>query len=123
MSTETEINQNSGRFATDLAKEAASEIQAENIHVIDVREISSFTDYFIVLSAQSTRHIKAISEIIQSTLKANGFNLHHKEGDHKSKWLLLDYGNLIVHLFDTDAREFYDIENAWENSKTIEIIQ
>jgi len=112
-----------GRSASDLAVESAANLQAENIHLLDVRGLSDFTDYFVILTATSSRHLRAVSSDIEFSLKSEGHVIHHKEGDHTSGWTLLDYGNLVVHLFAPDYREFYNLESAWSEAKTLRIIQ
>ena len=112
-----------GREAADIAVHSAVELQAENIHLLDVRGISEFADYFVVLTAQSSRHLRAIASDMEFSLKSEGHNIHHKEGDPTSGWTLLDYGDLIIHLFAPEYREFYDLENAWAEAKTLSIIQ
>ena len=111
------------RSASDLAVESAENLQAENIHLLDVRGLSDFTDYFVILTATSSRHLRAVASDIEFSLKSEGHVIHHKEGDHTSGWTLLDYGNLIVHLFAPEYREFYDLESAWTEAKTLRIIQ
>ena len=112
-----------GRSASDLAVESAANLQAENIHLLDVRGLSDFTDYFVILTATSSRHLRAVASDIEFSLKSEGHVIHHKEGDHTSGWTLLDYGNLVVHLFAPDYREFYNLESAWSEAKTLRIIQ
>ena len=112
-----------GRSASDLAVDSAANLQAENIHLLDVRGISDFADYFVILTATSSRHLRAVASDIEFSLKSEGHVIHHKEGDHTSGWTLLDYGNLIVHLFAPEHREFYDLESAWSEAKTLRIIQ
>jgi|TARA_B100001750_G_C15369075_1_gene526296 ribosome-associated protein len=117
------MNEDMMRTAADLVVDTASEIQAENIHLLDVRGVSEFSDYFVILSTLSPRHMRAVSIEIEGTLKTNGVSIHHKEGDHNSGWSLLDYGDLIIHLFAPDSRDFYDLESAWPDAKTLRIIQ
>ena len=117
------MNEDKMRTAADLVVDTASEIQAEDIHLLDIRGVSEFSDYFVILSTLSPRHMRAVSIEIEGALKTNGVNIHHKEGDHNSGWALLDYGDLIVHLFAPDSREFYDLESAWPDAKTLRIIQ
>ena len=117
------MNEDMMRTAADLVVDTASEIQAENIHLLDVRGVSEFSDYFVILSTLSPRHMRAVTIEIEGTLKTNGGSIHHKEGDHNSGWSLLDYGDLIIHLFAPDSRDFYDLESAWPDAKTLRIIQ
>ena len=111
------------RSAADLAVDSAAYFQAENIHLLDLRGLSDFSDYFVILTATSSRHLRAVASDIEFSLKSEGHVIHHKEGDHTSGWTLLDYGNLIVHLFAPEYREFYNLESAWAEAKILSIIQ
>ncbi|MFL2784116.1 MAG: ribosome silencing factor, partial [Dehalococcoidia bacterium] len=101
MDTQTTYK-NKVQTAIELALDSGSEFQAEDIIMMDVSESCAFADYFILMTANSPRHMRAISEDIESHLKNLGLTLHHREGDQNSGWYLLDYGDLVIHLF---ARE------------------
>ena len=111
------------RQAADTAVDISSELQAEDIRLMDVRGISDFADYFVLMTTQSPRHMRAVRDEIEVSLKTDGVNLHHREGDHTSGWALLDYGDLVIHMFSQDFREFYDLESAWTEARTLSIIQ
>ena len=111
------------RQAADTAVDISSELQAEDIRLMDVRGISDFADYFVLMTTQSPRHMRAVRDEIEVSLKTDGVNLHHREGDHNSGWALLDYGDLVIHMFSQDFREFYDLESAWTEARTLSIIQ
>ena len=97
------------RQAADTAVDISSELQAEDIRLMDVRGISDFADYFVLMTTQSPRHMRAVRDEIEVSLKTDGVNLHHSEGDHHSGWALLDYGELVIHMFSLDFREFYEL--------------
>lgn len=80
---------------------------------MDMRKVSAFCDYFIVMSANNPRQIKAISDDLEETLEDKEIRLWHREGDKEAKWLLLDFGDCVVHLFDSETRRFYDLEGLW----------
>ncbi len=80
---------------------------------MDMRKVSAFCDYFIVMSANNPRQIKALSDEIEEKLDEEGIRLWHVEGDSESKWVLLDFGDCLVHLFEPEARRFYDLEGLW----------
>ena len=107
----------------EAALEASSDIQAENIRLLDVSEQCEFADYFVVLSVESPRQMRAVVDEIESKLKILSLPLHHREGDNTSGWTLLDYGDLVVHVFGEEFREFYSLEDAWPDSRTVRIIQ
>ena len=107
----------------EAALEASSDIQAENIRLLDVSKQCEFADYFVVLTVQSPRQMRAVVDEIESKLKILSLPLHHREGDNTSGWTLLDYGDLVVHVFGEEFREYYSLEDAWPDSRTVRIIQ
>lgn len=112
--------------ASDLARravEAATEKQATDVVLLDVRDICNFADYFVLSTAESGRQINAVSEEIEKILKAEGERPIHREGSADSGWVLLDYGNVIVHTFAPLEREFYDLEGLWSSAKAVVRIQ
>lgn len=102
---------------------AAAEKKAINSVVLDLREIASFTDYFVITSGTNERQVKAISDGIVDTLKKAGSAAARIEGYKTAEWILLDYGDFVVHVFDEKARAFYDLERLWRESKRVELPQ
>lgn len=103
------------------ALHAAADKKAENIVVLDLREIASFTDYFVIASGTNERQVQAISDEVAETLKKSGNNAARIEGYKTAEWILLDYGDFVVHVFDDKARKFYDLERLWRESKRVEL--
>ncbi len=105
-----------------LAIECASEKKAFNLTALDLREVASFTEFFIIASANNQRQVQAICDEIQEQLKKQ---LKSKavriEGYSSAEWVLLDYGDFIVHVFEKKAREFYDLERLWRDARKVEI--
>ena len=93
--------------------EVASDKLAEDIVLLDVRELCSFADYFVICSGASQRQTSAIADEIDKALHKKGPQLNHKEGDVESGWLLMDYGDVIVHIFGAEEREFYKLDKLW----------
>ena len=106
-----------------LAVDMASEKQAADIVMLDIRGVSDFTDYFVVLTAESSRQMRSLVEDIEEALEKTGATLHHREGASDAGWRLLDFGDVIVHLFSPEAREFYNIEGAWSRAAEVVRIQ
>ena len=100
---------------------AASEKKAIEPVVLDLREISSFTDYFVIVSGANERQVQAISDEIYETLKKANHAAARVEGYKTAEWILLDYGDFVVHVFDHKARKFYDLERLWRESKRVEL--
>jgi ribosome-associated protein len=103
------------------ALEAAAEKKAINSVVLDLREVASFTDYFVITSGTNERQVQAISDEIVETLKKAGTAAARVEGYKTAEWILLDYGDFVVHVFDEKARTFYDLERLWRESKRVEL--
>ena len=95
------------------AVEAASDKQASDIVLLNVRSICSFADYFVICSADSERQMKAIYEEIEQDLKKDGVLPHHHEGTVDSGWLLIDFGDVIIHIFAPPEREYYQLDELW----------
>jgi len=103
--------------------EAAEGKQAADIVLLDVRGICSFADYFVICSGESDRQMKAIDEEVAHILKKEGILPHHREGTIDSGWLLLDFGEVIVHIFAPFERELYQLDKLWSQAVPIVRIQ
>jgi len=103
--------------------EAASDKQAADIVLLDARGVCSFADYFVMCSGDSDRQIKAIYDEVGHTLKREGILPHHHEGTVDSGWLLLDYGDVIVHIFAPFEREYYQLDELWSQAVPVVRIQ
>jgi len=103
------------------AVRAAEEKQARNIRVLDLKEVTSFADYFVILSGANTRQIQAISDEIHQRLKKLGETPSSVEGYENAEWVLMDYGDYLVHIFSEKARLYYDLERLWRDAKTVEL--
>jgi ribosome-associated protein len=89
--------------------------------MLDARQICSFADFFVICSGDSDRQIQAIQEEIRSTLKSEGILAHHSEGTADSGWILLDLGNVIIHIFSPQMRDYYKLDELW--NKAIPVIR
>lgn len=103
------------------ALHAASEKKALDPVVLDLREIASFTDYFVIVSGANERQVQAVSDEIYESLKKSGHAAARVEGYKTAEWILLDYGDFVVHVFEQKARRFYDLERLWRESKRVEL--
>ena len=104
-----------------IALHAAGEKKAIDIVLLDLREIASFTDYFMITSGANERQVQAISDGIYESLKKRGSNAARVEGHKTAEWILLDYGDFVVHVFEQKARNFYDLERLWREAKRVEL--
>ena len=91
-----------------------------NVLIIDLRKLVSFTDYFVICSADSDVQVKAIADQVDKVLSEEGIRCWHKEGLRALSWVLLDYVDVVVHIFKKDAREFYNLEKLWGDAPVIE---
>ncbi len=105
------------------AIELASDKQAQNIVLLDVKDISSFTDYMIMLSGSSTRQVQSLGNDIAEKIKKDGLRLHHQEGSSNSGWVLLDFGDIVVNVFSEEQRNFYKLEEVWRTGRELIRIQ
>ena len=99
------------------AIEAALDKKAQDAVVLELGEICSFTDYFLICTGTSTRQNQTIAEGIEETLKRQGVRPLHIEGHSEGEWILMDYVDFVVHIFTVRAREFYDLERLWRAGK------
>jgi ribosome-associated protein len=103
--------------------EAALDKQAVDILMLDIRQVTSFADYFVICSAESDRQIDAICDEIDAVLSKEDINIYRREGGADSGWVLLDFGSVIVHVFDQTTRQYYDLEQLWEKATPVIRIQ
>lgn len=96
-----------------LIADAASDKKAQDIVFIDMRNVSLVADYFIICSGTSVPQVKAIADNIEEKLAEAGQELIHREGYREGRWVLLDYGTCVAHIFLTEEREFYHLERLW----------
>ena len=103
--------------------EAAADKQASNIVLLDARRVCSFADYFVICSGDSERQISSIYDEVGHRLKQAGILPNHKEGTVDSGWLLLDFGDIIVHIFSSFEREYYQLDKLWSRAAPVLRIQ
>ena len=111
----------SARGTAQRAARAALDKSAADLMMLDVRGLSSVTDYFLVCSGRSTTHVRTIAEGIRRELKDEGVRPLHSEGRVESGWVLLDYGDVLVHVFLGDTRAYYALERLWGDAPSVPI--
>ena len=92
-----------------------------DVRILDLRKVAAFSDFFVICSADSDTQVKAISDEIDNNLRDQGIKCWHKEGLTALSWVLMDYVDVVVHVFKKDVREFYNIEKLWGDAPAIEI--
>lgn len=106
-----------------IAVEFASDKLASDVLLLDIHEVSDFCDYFVIISTDSSRQLSGLAEDLEHQLERKGSQRHHREGTPQSGWMLLDFGDVIIHIFGPEMREFYDLESAWDGGTEIVRIQ
>jgi len=103
-----------------IAAKALDSKKAEDMAAIKVADLTVITEYFLIATASSSTHVRALFEEVEDKLSAEGLEPYHIEG-RGTNWILLDYGSIIVHVFTRDAREFYSLDRIWDDGEHIEI--
>lgn len=98
---------------------AAEERKAYDLKVLQLGEVTSFTDYFLICSGTSERQVKAIADSVQQTMKDERVRPLHVEGYKNGRWVLMDYGDFVVHIFDQETRSFYGLERLWGDAPDV----
>jgi ribosome-associated protein len=103
------------------AVDAARGKKALDLVVLDLRPLDSFTDYFVICSGQNARQVQAIADAVEDSLRKVQVRPAHVEGFQRAEWVLLDYFDFIVHVFNTERREFYALERLWGSAERLEL--
>lgn len=98
----------------DIVLEAIDDKNGDDTSVLDVREQTSIADYFVITSGTSTTQVSAIADAVDRKMEEKGYEKINRSGYSSARWVLLDYGNVIVHVFHKDERDYYNLERLWE---------
>jgi ribosome-associated protein len=104
-----------------LIASAALDGLAEDAVILDMRRVASFCDLFVICEGRSPLHVEAIHDRIVERTAEHGFTPYHREGGRNATWIVLDYGDIVVHIFDEPTRAFYDLEALWADAQRIEV--
>lgn len=110
-----------GKEMAKLACKALDDKKGQDIKVIDIHEVSVIADYFIIASGTNANQVQAMVDNVEEELGRAGFDAKQIEGSKNSNWILMDYGDLIVHVFDEENRLFYDLERIWRDGKIVDM--
>lgn len=102
---------------TEAICKAASDKKARDIVVMDMQGLMSSTDYFVICSANTATQVRAIADNIEEAMDEAGIAFNHKEGYREGEWILLDYGDVVAHVFMQEAREYYALERLWGDAE------
>ena len=100
---------------------AMEDKKAEDIRMLDISEVSVLADYFIIASGKNRNQIQAMKENVEEQMEKRGFFVKHVEGYDTAHWILMDYGDVILHIFDEESRMFYDLERIWRDGRPVEL--
>jgi len=118
-----EVDMENSKEKVRLAYEALEEKKGEDIQIIDIKDISIIADYFIIASGSNALQVDALMNSVRENLGKNGYEPIRIEGIRSASWILMDYGDVIVHVFSKEDRLFYNLERIWRDGKTISIDQ
>ena len=117
---DTETQSVSSRDLAIAAARAAADKQGERVVVLDVRELIVITDYFVIASGGSERQVRTIVEEVEKALRELGMKPIRREGEDDRRWVLLDFFDIVVHVFAQEERDYYDLERLWGDAPTLE---
>jgi ribosome-associated protein len=106
--------------ALKIALNAADAKKANDLVALDISEIASFASFFLLCTGDSSRQMQAIADEVEQRLRANGIRPSHVEGYQNAEWILMDYMDLVVHIFSKTARAYYDLERLWRDGKRLD---
>ena len=100
---------------------ALEDKKAEEIQLIDISEVSTIADYFVITNGANMSQIQALADHVQEKLAMNGIHPRSVEGYNAANWILMDYNDILVHVFDKESRGFYDLERMWRDGNIVDI--
>ena len=109
------------RMMANIAYKALDDKKGEDIKIIDISTVSTIADYFIIANGSNENQVRALVESVEDELAKAGFVVKQREGYGLGNWVLLDFGDIIVHVFDKENRLFYDLERIWRDGKTVNV--
>lgn len=112
---------NKSKQMAKIACAALEEKKAEDLKVINIEEVSVLADYFIITSGTNKNQVQALVDNVEEALGKAGYQAKQVEGYQTANWILLDYGDIIIHVFDSENRLFYDLERIWRDGKSISV--
>lgn len=109
------------KMMAQIACKAIDDKKGQDIKIIDIHNVSVIADYFVIASGTNSNQVQAIVDNVEEQLGRAGFEAKQIEGNRNSSWILMDYGDVIVHVFDEENRLFYDLERIWRDGKVLEM--
>jgi len=109
------------KIKVDRVVQILQDKKAKDIKVLDIHELSALSDYFVIATGTSTTHVQALCDNVEEKMEEDGYKIHHKEGFRNGRWILLDYYDVIIHIFYEEERKFYNLERLWVDAKTVSV--
>ncbi|MFW2365670.1 MAG: ribosome silencing factor [Desulforhopalus sp.] len=116
-----EYREKSGEELAQICSQAALDTKGEELVILDVRGLTTFTEYFVIMNGKSTRHVQALAEAIEGKLRSKRVKASRAEGLKEGMWVLLDFDDVVVHIFYHEQRKFYDLEGLWSEARRVDI--
>lgn len=113
------MTDNAAKNMAKIAYEALEDKKAVDITIIDISEVTVVADYFLIASGTNHNQVQALADNVEEKLGRAGYPMRQSEGYRTANWILMDYGDIIVHVFDSENRLFYDLERIWRDGRTI----
>jgi|AP45_3_1055517.scaffolds.fasta_scaffold55744_2 ribosome-associated protein len=127
MTSSTHPTEESERLESEdiarLAVEVASDHLGSDIALLDISEVSDFTDFFVIVTGETSRHLEAVASDVTRSLRKKKVRPLHREGTGQGGWILVDYGDVVLHVFDRETRERYALERLWSRGREIVRVQ
>ena len=114
---------NTPKEVAALAAKALDSKKGVDIRLLGITDISTLADYFLICTATSNTHVRALCDAVEEAMDAAGEELHSREGHRSGTWVLLDYGCVVVHVFTEETRQFYDLERLWQDAVRIDLAE
>jgi ribosome-associated protein len=109
--------------AAKLAAQAGLDKKAEDVTILDLRGLSSYADFLVIMSAASDRQVHAVADAADEALRNNGYRPIGVEGVGAGNWILIDAGDVVVHVFQSEARAFYDLDGLWADARREQLVE
>ena len=112
---------NTAQEMAAIVYKALDDKKAFDIKILDIKKISAVADYFVIADGTNKNQVQAMCDSVEEEMHKAGFSLRQREGRASGSWILLDFGDVIIHVFDKESRDFYNIERAWKDGKEITV--
>lgn len=121
LETEQTVSSDATREKALLCARAAIDKKAENVKILNLSDLSGFTDYFVICSGMSDRQVRSIADSVLHSMEAAGADIYSSEGYGEGRWILMDFGEVVVHVFQDALREYYDLEALWADAPRVKV--